>query len=234
MLRIRPRARQELTVSPAAIERGANDGQTQYCKDLFASLRAAVSSRPRTGTLGGAARGKKRARKGKSAQASTLASDTEGAGKAAAKQSWGLLEPARPFLGPVVDTIRPILTGNVVYGLLVGLLVASWFGFGTRPAPPRFGPHDLAYASYPQRMAAYEEMWRREESELWEWLEERVGLERLGSDPLPRKRSVDPRTVEERLREERMDEREVREAIRVTEEHLEALKAVVDGKGAGR
>ncbi|GAB1316683.1 VASt domain-containing protein [Madurella fahalii] len=218
----------------AAIERGANDGQTQYCKELFASLKAAVSSRSRAGTLAnGAARGKKRTRKNKSARASNLASDTEDVVKAAVKQSWGLFEPARPFLGPVVDTIGPILTGNVVYGLLVGLLVASWFGFGARQGAPQYG-RDLAYANYPQRMAAYEEMWRREESELWEWLEERVGLERLGSDPSPRKRSANPRTVEERLREERMDEREVKEAIRVTEEHLDVLKSVVDGKGAGR
>jgi hypothetical protein len=129
--------------------------------------------------------------------------------------------------------ISPILTGNVVYGLLVGLLVASWFGFGTRQGAPRY-THDPAYANYPQRMAAYDEMWRREESELWEWIEERVALERLGTDPPVRKRGPDPRTVEERLREERMDEREMKEAIRVTEEHLEVLKKVVDGKGAGR
>ncbi|KAL2024558.1 hypothetical protein VTK56DRAFT_7601 [Thermocarpiscus australiensis] len=219
-----------------AIERGANEGQLQYCKDLFAALKAAVSSRGRAGTLtNGAGRGRKRARKGKSALASHPPSDVEDAAKASAKQSWGLFEPARPFLAPVVDIIRPILTGNVVYGLLVGLLVASWFGFGARQgAAPRYA-HDLAYANYPQRMAAYEEMWRREESELWEWLEERVGLERLGGDPpLRRKRSVDPRTVEEKLREERMDERELREAIRVTEERLEVLKAVVDKREAGR
>lgn len=78
-------------------------------------------------------------------------------------------------------------------------------------------------------------MWRREESELWEWIEERVGLERLGAEPpAVRKRSAaDPRVVEEKLREERMDERELREAIRVTEEHLEVLKSVVDRR-AGR
>ncbi|KAK4157320.1 hypothetical protein C8A00DRAFT_29746 [Chaetomidium leptoderma] len=213
-----------------AIERGANDGQAQYCKDLFAGLKAAVSSRARSSTLNGAAaRGKKRGRKGKSALASNPTSDGEGAAKASAKQSWGLLEPARPILSPVVDTIRPILTGNVVYGLLVGLLVASWFGFGTRQGAPRY-THDPAYANAPQRLAAYEEMWRREESDLWEWIEERAGLDRLGADPPLRKRSVDPRTVEEKLRDERMDERELKEAIRVTEEHLEVLKGVVDGK----
>jgi len=217
-----------------AIERGANDGQLQFGKDLFAGLKAAVSSRTRSTTLNGtAARGKKRSRKGKSALASNPTSDAEGAAKVSAKQSWGLFEPARPILSPVVDTIRPILTGNVVYGLLVGLLVASWFGFGTRQGAPRYS-HDPAYANAPQRLAAYEEMWRREESDLWAWIEERAGSERLGADPPLRKRSVDPRTVEEKLREERMDARELMEAIRVTEEHLEVLKSVVDRKGPGR
>ncbi|KAL2141276.1 hypothetical protein VTI28DRAFT_2611 [Corynascus sepedonium] len=213
-----------------AIERGANEGQAQYCKDLFAGLKAAVLARPRSATLNGAAtRGKKRGRKNKSALASNPTSDAEGPAKVSPKQNWGIFEPARPILSPVVDTIRPILTGNVVYGLLVGLLVASWFGFGTRHGAPRY-THDPAYANAPQRLAAYEEMWRREESDLWQWIEERAGLERLGTDPPLRKRSVDPRTVEEKLREERMDQRELKEAIRVTEEHLEVLKSVVDRK----
>jgi hypothetical protein len=77
-------------------------------------------------------------------------------------------------------------------------------------------------------------MWRREESDLWEWIEERAGLERLGGaePPVMRKRSVEPRTVEEKVRGGRMDERELREAIRVTEEKLEVLKGVV-GRAAG-
>ncbi|KAK4100312.1 hypothetical protein N658DRAFT_497540 [Parathielavia hyrcaniae] len=221
------------------IERGANDGQAQYCKELFAALKAAVSSRARSGSgpNGAAGRGKKRGRKGKSALASGPASDAEGVPHhVSAKQGWGLLEPVRPLLAPVADTIQPILTGNVVYGLLVGLLVASWFGFGARQGGAPLYTHDPAYASAPQRLAAYDEMWRREESDLWRWIEERAGLERLGGadppPPLGRKRSVDPRTVEERLGEEKMDERELREAIRVTEEHLEVLKAVVEKQGA--
>ncbi|KAK4185093.1 hypothetical protein QBC35DRAFT_517156 [Podospora australis] len=216
------------------IEKGTNDGQAQYIKDLFASLRAAVSSSTRaSGGATGGARGKKRSRKVKSALASSAqASDVESSVKISSKQSWGLFEPARPFLGPVVDIIRPILTGNVVYGLLVGLLVASWYGFGTRQGPmgAPFGRDLVGYANYPQRMAAYEEMWSREESDLWEWIEDRAGLDRLHRDPLPRKKIVNPRAVEEKLREERMSERELQEAIKVTEEHLQVLKSVVDRK----
>lgn len=218
------------------IEKGANDGQTLYCKELFASLKAAVASRPRSGTLtnGAAPRAKKGRRKGKSLP-SNPTSDGEGVLKPIAKQDWGLFEPARPFLSPFVDTLKPILTGNVVYGLLVGLLVATWFGFGSNAkSASRYG-QELGYIAYPDRLAAYEEMWRREESELWEWLEERVGLERLhGATPPeaivpPRKKTGDAaRAMGEKLREDRMSEREVKEAIRVTEEKLKVLKSVVE------
>jgi hypothetical protein len=123
------------------------------------------------------------------------------------------------------------MTGNVMYGLLVGLLVATWFGFGFTGRQPTsaYGSDLGGFYGYPDRVAAYEEMWRREESELWEWLEERVGLDRLGDGRLSgRKRALEPRTVEEKMREERMDEREIETAIRVTEEKLKVLKQVVD------
>lgn len=84
----------------------------------------------------------------------------------------------------------------------------------------------------PERIAAYEEMWRREDSELWEWLEERVGMDRLHADrPSVPKRAMEPRSAEENLRAARMDEREVEEAIRVTEEKLRVLKGVMEKKG---
>ena len=208
------------------IDKGANEGQMQYCKDLFASLKSAVISRSKAG----APKSKKRGRRGKTAQASSPASDVEEViSKTATKQDWGLLEPARPLLGPVVDTIKPILTGNVVYGLLVGLLVAAWFGFGSNAKAPR---HELGYMGYPDRLVAYEEMWGREEGELWEWLEERVGFNQLNAGALHvEKRTADPRAVEERVREEKMSEREIKEAIKVTEEKLNVLKSVVEKEG---
>ncbi|KAK7704836.1 hypothetical protein SLS64_008184 [Diaporthe eres] len=214
------------------IENGANEGQTQYCKDLFAGLKAAVSSKARQPLAAGAGKGKKKGKKGKAAAVSNVTSDTEDAPKASSKQDWGILEPLHGILGPVVDIVKPILTGNVVYGLLVGLLVAAWFGFGFNPRPiARPYGSELGFYGYPDRLAAYEEMWRREESELWEWLEERVGMDRLNSGEMhTRKKVVEPRTMAEKLREERMDESEVKEAIRITEEKLEVLKSVVSKK----
>lgn len=207
------------------IENGVVTGQQQYCKDIFASIKASVSSRPRASTGNGVpAKGKRKGRKGRVA-ASGPASDVEGrTATQTSKQDWGLLEPVRGLLSPVVDIVKPLVTGNLVYGLLVGLLVASWFGFGLSPSnrPASRHPYggELSYLSYPDRVAAYEEMWRREENELWQWLEERVGLERLGGEgspsPLPRQR----RNV--------ADSREVKEAIRATEEKLRMLKVSLE------
>jgi len=138
-----------------------------------------------------------------------------------------LFESLRPFLGPVVDILKPVLTGNILYGLLVGLLVASWFRFGF---PSKGGSHrDVGFFGTPERIAAYEEIWRREESELWDWLEERVGMERLREQKTPGER----KNMEDKLREERMEERELDAAIRVTEEKLGILKGVVEKKKAG-
>lgn len=150
-------------------------------------------------------------------------------------KNWGLLEPVRGLMEPCVDVVRPLLTGNVMYGLLVGLLVALWFGFGSAPSKSSttYGPGVGFYSPY--RVAAYEEMWRREESELWEWLEERVGLDRLGSEGAHgQKKTAEPRIIEEKLRERRMDEKEVEEAIRVTEEKLKVLRGVVAKTSRGQ
>ncbi|EGO59751.1 hypothetical protein NEUTE1DRAFT_80128 [Neurospora tetrasperma FGSC 2508] len=236
-----------------AIERGANEGQAQYAKDLFVALKAAVSSRPRsnTQTNGVAPKGKKRGRKNKVASVPT--SDAESVKHTPAKkQDWGLLEPLRPFLGPIVDPLRPVLTGNILYGVLVGLLISTWLRLGMNNSRSGAvivpGHGDLmGYTNYAQRVAAYEEMWRREESELWDWIEDRAGLDRLHGGggveerggmgvrkPVNgrKKGEAEYRTAEEKLREEKMNEREVQEAIRVTEERLKVLKAVVERDSA--
>ncbi|GKT61956.1 GRAM domain-containing protein [Colletotrichum tofieldiae] len=212
------------------IEKGANDGQTQHCKDLFASLKSAVSSKARTGGagVGSGPKGKKKSKKSKAAGSTTDAEDEPVRPRNIPKKDWGPLEPVRSILEPIVDIAKPLMTGNMMYGLLVGLLVATWFGFGL---PGRQASGDMRMYGYPDRLAAYDEMWRREESELWEWLEERVGLERLHEGNLPtRKRAVEPSTVEERVREDRMNEREIEEAIKVTEEKLKVLKGVIGKK----
>jgi len=208
------------------IEKGANEGQTDFCKAILAALRAAISSRTRSGTGPNGAKGKKKGKKGKTNRASDAAE--RAAPKNAAEANWGMLEPVRQLVEPVTDIVKPLLTGNVMYGLLVGLLVATWFGFGFYPSRgvSPYGPHGNIYGS--DRLAAYEEIWRREDSELWDWLDERIGLERLNADcGNARRRHVAPRTADQKLSEEQMDLKEVEEAVRVTEEKLRVLQEAI-------
>lgn len=192
-----------------------------------------MSSKPRAAPTNGAAKGKKKGKKGKSEKTANVASDNEAeVSKASSKPSnWGPLEPLHDIVGPVVDIVQPLISGNVVIGLLVGLLLITWLRSGSPKHAARPYGTELGFNGYPDRLAAYEEMWRREESELWEWLEERVGMDRLHSgDVYTRKKVMEPRTVEERLREEHMDEKEIKEAIKITEEKLYVLKSVVEKK----
>ncbi|KAI1369673.1 hypothetical protein F5Y08DRAFT_292629 [Xylaria arbuscula] len=215
-----------------AIEKGAKDGQGVFWKDLSASLKNTITSRPRAATLNGALKGKKKKAKGKLNNASKDSLRGPADSVSPKTQDWGLFEPLHGVLGPVVDILKPVMTGNVVYGLLVGLLVSTWFGFGFNSQHRSVGyGRGVAFSSYPDRAVAYEEIWRREESELWDWLEERVGLHRLNDGGTPiRKRVTEPRTMEQKLQEERMSEREVEEAIKVTEEKLDVLRSVIGRK----
>ena len=85
----------------------------------------------------------------------------------------------------------------------------------------------MSFIGTPQRVAAYEEMWRREESELWTWLEDRVGMEKVREVG---KMTVEAKTMEDRLKDEKMEEREMEVAIRITEDRLRVLKNTVEKK----
>jgi hypothetical protein len=207
------------------IEKSANEGQVQYAKDIVASLKAAVSSRRGTAAAVSSGKGKKKNRKGRELKSINRAIDGASDSKPEA-ENWGLFEPLRGVFGPIVDIIQPLVTGNILYGLLVGLLVASWFQFGF--SGRNAGHRDVGFYGTPERIAAYEEIWRREESELWEWLEERVGMDQLRD--VGTMAAAEGKNMEDRLKDEKMEERELDTAIRVTEERLQVLKDVVKKK----
>ncbi|TVY32488.1 putative membrane protein, partial [Lachnellula subtilissima] len=187
------------------IEKGANDGQVQYTKDIIIALKAAVSSR--RGTVAPTSKGKKKGRKGR--ESKSLAKTLDGVSdKKPVQDDWGLFEPLHGIFGPILDIIGPLLTGNILYGIFVGLLVASWFRFGLGGS----GDTNMSFLGTPQRVAAYEEMWRREESQ--------------GGGKMP----VEAKTMEDRLKDEKMEEREMVAAIRITEDRLRVLKNTVEKK----
>ncbi|QSS65803.1 GRAM domain-containing protein [Histoplasma capsulatum] len=235
------------------IEKGANDGQTTYGNDLVKALRAGVAPPSRSPTLpksaGKGARGKRK-------QANTGRFENGAGAKAASEsgrqqaENWGMLEPLRGPLGPIVHIFQPFWSGNVAAGVIAMVLVMIWF---RSPPPSRLGPSGVGspLLSIPERIVAYEELWQREESELWNWLEERVGMdglaypiinsvpssdesEKVGHSRTERqRRRMQPMSEKElktRLRNEKMTEREIEDAIIITQQRLDMLKAVMKRK----
>ena len=206
------------------------------------SLRIAVSSKASASALVAKNRIKRRKKDVTeiSAQATGKPVRDLGHGRSAPDaQSWGPLELLRPTLGPILDLIKPMITANMVAGVMAFLLFMSWLRPRRDPFPAR-GP-GVAYPGLitPERIAAYEEIWRREESGLWDWLDERVGVDRLASSGMSgkdmerkeqRQTGTTPRGqhLESRLGQERMNDRQIVEAIRVTQEKLDDLKRIME------
>lgn len=210
------------------IETGAERGQTEYVKQITAALKAAVTTKPPV--KGMARKGK---RKGKKEVFDAEEAITQREAEIAEEKKasgWGPLEPVRQILEPVTSMIR-ITPSQVAIFLLSFLLAYNWF------SSPRKGTNvGLPGYSSPERIAAYEEIWRREESALWDWLEDRAGIENNYRSPLggrEQQKVLGAKKLAKKLEEESMSERQMDEQIRTTEEKLAQLKEAV-GRRKGK
>ncbi|EMC99054.1 hypothetical protein BAUCODRAFT_52457, partial [Baudoinia panamericana UAMH 10762] len=207
------------------IEAGANSGQIEYCKSLVAALKAALSLKSVAKVVA-----KKGKRKGRKETSDGDAANTPRESAVTADQKaadWGMLEPLHKLLGPFIAIVRPFVTSQVIIAVLFVLLVYTWI----LPPYPRGGTGvGFPGSGSPARIAAYEEIWRREESELWDWLEDRAGLDHLyapSAEQRDRQRTSNARKMVRKLEDERMTERQMDDAVKVTEERLEALKKAI-------
>ena len=218
------------------IEKGANGGQLSYGNDLVRSIKAGLSSRPRAGTLNFKMKGKGKRRKGGAgASKDDLSQSISHAQAAEESTSWGLFEPLHRVLGPIADILGPLGSANMVVCMLLLYIIISWFHW---PSPSPKGGVSFQRMTPSERMVAYEELWRQEESDLWNWLEDRIGMEDLvypaareGNDRAAvakakreREKTLKARDMETKLREEKVKDQEVDDAIRMAEERLEALR----------
>lgn len=231
------------------IEKGANDGQAAYATDLVKALKAGVKTRSRAGTTSSKIKIRGRRRKNDVEPPRRTAPEERAVEPSAVKRQagWGLFEPVHEVLGPAVDIVKPLISANMVIGFLILLQLFTWLRGHSGADSPRVGFPQMVP---PERIAAYEEIWRREESNVWDWLEERIGMEGLiytapGSASAAddesdraavrkartrRERSWRDRDLQTKQQEERMSETEFANAIRATGERLEALKAAVQKK----
>lgn len=233
-----------LTPPPGPIEKGATDGQGLFCRELVKALKAGVaaprSGRTATGLSSKTKGGKNVKRRARAASTSSKTADdkpTTKASGAVGGSAWGPLEPIHAIVSPIGDILGSVVSANMVIGFL---LVVILFNYLRSPSTTSSPPPGAGHRS-PDRLAAYESLWAREEADLWDWLDQRVGVK----DPIADvgrvqkvKNNVVKSAKQKILGDARMNEREVESAIRVTEERLEGLKSKlglgkVDESGQG-
>lgn len=214
-----------------AIESGALSGQTDYVKAIVVALKAAVTTKP---PVRGPPRKAKRkgGRKEASDMNDVVAHHEPSTAPADASPSWGFFEPVRPLLEPIAAVLRPFLNSQVIIAVLFVLLSYSWLFAGR-------GGNGVGLTRYSpaERVAAYEEIWKREESALWDWLEDRAGLAGGYDPPVGRvdtQKVLNAKSMGKKLETQRMSERQMDAAIRSTEEKLAALKDAVERKKSSR
>lgn len=202
-------------------------------------MKAGVTSRPRASTNGSKIKKGKRRKDDAGSTKTAPLNDKPTVGVQQQHDSWGLFEPLHGILGPVVDICSPIINPNMIIGLLLFIILVNWL---RGPKVASSGSLGYPGMSTPQRIAAYEEIWRKEESDLWDWLEERIGMQGIAYPDSSNDREVVAQARRQRettlkgkgmrkaLADVKMSDREVDHAIKVTEERLEVLKRAVDEK----
>lgn len=188
-----------------------------YATSLTAALRTAVAAKlsaaPKTPGRNG--KSKKRSKTAALEAAPVIAAPAAPQPK---QSNWGLLEPIRTLV-PFSDTIESLFTPQIIITVLGALLIYSWFFRSA--ATGVSGPNKWSTS---QRQVAYEEIWRHEESELWKWLEDRVAMDRVQHEAAGKFTPDD----QQRVQPKNMKEREMDEAIRVTEQKLAELRDSVE------
>jgi hypothetical protein len=172
-----------LTGFQGPIEKGALDGQTAFGNDLVKALKATVTPRGRANSaFKNVKAGKARRKPGEvGPDPATVAVETA-AGELEVDE--GISEPLRgSLIGPLFNAFSLFWNAKFILAV-IGILL---FVFLSRNLNSPQTPTSRGVGYYPggltmsQRLAAYEEMRQGEETEteLWNWLEKRVGLDRL-------------------------------------------------------
>lgn len=204
------------------VEKGASEGQVGFTKSLLTCLRAEISPKKPAGVAVKGGKGKGRRRKdGTSAVKTVIEEKTPEAVVQA--HSWGLFEPIKPILSPATDMISPILPANftniVLWVLVIWLFLSKFQQGGKDLAVHQPGPSD------------WEVAWGNTEAEFWDWLEDRSGLNDIPTGGRRHREQAFQKVLTQKTATKGLKDHQLREAISVMEERLEALKRISTEQG---
>ena len=202
-----------------AIEKGANEGQISFSKDLIAELRRKLEG-------GGVMKRKSNGKKKSSKRKREEYKDDEGVVEVK-KDRAGILGKVTEAAGNVGDivgpVVKPLLTSTCIISVL--LLLVFYALVRVERTMSKFSVRTFNTARHDS--AAELSFERAEQDVLWDWIDTRIGSvskeERDGQ-------LIWNNLANNGVREEGLDE--VEDAIRTTEGKLKALKAAVEKRKA--
>jgi hypothetical protein len=170
-------------------------------------------------------KGKGKGRKKRGTDATDTIAEAQKAASATAKSE----KPAPGVLEQVFGLLGAFISSNVIIAILCVTIVFLVWRQG-RANPRRSA---LAFSMpHHNRIAAYEDVWRSEENELWKWLEERVGMDKMNlaahsdSNTWEGRRPKLP-VIDKLEHLDALGEREIIEAVRLTKERLLMLEEAI-------
>lgn len=249
------------------IEKGCNDGQITHGKDLTAALKrelekyaaAGAASRPRGKGVKGGKKRRDGTKGGQVSNAAPSAAVQKAAREKAEREriekenaAWGFLLPLKPLLGPMAEFFPGGGLGLIIgFGVLLVIVcaltgklpffsrkVALSGGRNSQAIYSKAGMGQGHYGNFPE----WEQSWYAEEQGLWNWLEDRVGLNTASMGGTPDNTQEERRTQSwgklNKLERKQirnkigavggMGDKEVEEAVRVMERRLEVLRAIIN------
>ncbi|RPA82293.1 hypothetical protein BJ508DRAFT_414149 [Ascobolus immersus RN42] len=161
------------------IEKGASDGQTSYCAALLASLRKEIEPAAAGGRKGG-----KKGRR-KRGDTNSAAPTTGSAPKPSASSAPSNQGPVMAILSGAFNIIKPLLPNAEAnpHTLLLYILILTLSLLLIKRSPVTV----VQDASQLQSVGGdktpdMQRLWRREETEMWDWIEDRVGVQPKGGE----------------------------------------------------
>jgi len=116
----------------------------------------------------------------------------------------------------------PANFGLILFVVVLTYLVASKFAL-------RAPQNQVSRAGHLGSPGHWEDIWRREEQGLWDWLEDRIGMDEIPTlQQKNSKQKTFEKVFESRTAGTALKDRQVDEAITAMEERLDALRKVVE------
>lgn len=207
----------------SAIERGSQEGQSQFAKDLIReinnSLKAAAKGKKRPSVSGKpdkkSTKSAKKARRQKKKEANEAALKAKSINEPDENTATGIVKRLGEIMNTEISSTLPIPVWGIVIIILIVYILMS--RSGSAPAPTKF-------TSSTKQQEKMSQMMLEEEYEVWRWIDDRINHKGIEDPPNTNKNAYNSEKLTSQELEEAYGKQELAESIRITQQRLNILK----------